>query len=58
MGLPMAKNLVSKGFSVHGCDISPKALEAFRAAGGAVTEMAAEAAVGADVLLVMVVNAV
>lgn len=58
MGLPMAKNLVRKGFSVHGCDISPKALEAFRAAGGAVTEMAAEAAVGADVLLVMVVNAV
>ena len=57
MGLPMAKNLVSKGFNVQGCDTNPKALEAFCAAGGSVAATAAEAATGADLLLLMVVNA-
>ncbi len=57
MGLPMAKNLVSKGFNVQGCDTNPKALESFCAAGGTAAATAAEAATGADVLLLMVVNA-
>ena len=58
MGLPMAKNLVSKGFNVQGCDTNPKALESFCAAGGTAATTAAEAATGADILLLMVVNAV
>ncbi len=57
MGLPMAKNLVSKGFNVQGCDTNPKALESFCAAGGTAAATAAEAATGADALLLMVVNA-
>lgn len=57
MGLPMAKNLVSKGFNVQGCDTNPKALESFCAAGGTAAATAAEAATGADLLLLMVVNA-
>lgn len=57
MGLPMAKNLVSKGFNVQGCDTNPKALESFCAAGGSAAATAAEAATGADALLLMVVNA-
>ena len=57
MGLPMAKNLVRKGFNVQGCDTNPKALESFCAAGGTAATTAAEAATGADVLLLMVVNA-
>ena len=57
MGLPMAKNLVSKGFNVQGCDTNPKALESFCAAGGSAAATAAEAATGADLLLLMVVNA-
>lgn len=57
MGLPMARNLVKKGFVVRGCDTSPKALETLRAAGGRVAEAVADAAADADVSLVMVVNA-
>ena len=57
MGLPMAKNLVRKGFNVQGCDTNPKALESFCAAGGTAATTAAEAAAGADALLLMVVNA-
>ena len=57
MGLPMAKNLVSKGFNVQGCDTNPKALESFCAADGTAATTAAEAASGADALLLMVVNA-
>ncbi len=57
MGLPMAKNLVSKGFNVQGCDTNPKALESFCAAGGTAAATAAEAATRADALLLMVVNA-
>ena len=57
MGLPMATNLVKRGFEVHGCDISSKSLEAFSAIGGKATANAVEAATGKDVLLLMVVNA-
>ncbi len=57
MGLPMATNLVKKGFEVFGYDISSKSLGAFSAAGGKATANAIEAATGKDVLLLMVVNA-
>jgi 3-hydroxyisobutyrate dehydrogenase len=57
MGRPMGANLLKKGFDVQGYDASPKALEAFVKAGGCVASDAAEAAVGADVMILMVVNA-
>ncbi|GHU05328.1 oxidoreductase [Betaproteobacteria bacterium] len=57
MGRPMGANLLKKGFDVQGYDASPKALEAFVKAGGRVASDAAEAAAGADVMILMVVNA-
>jgi 3-hydroxyisobutyrate dehydrogenase len=57
MGRPMAVNLLKKGFDVQGYDANVKALEAFVKAGGRVAADAAEVAVGADVLVLMVVNA-
>ena len=57
MGLPMAKNLVSKGFAVRGFDLNAAALEALEAAGGQAASSAAEAAKDADALILMVVNA-
>lgn len=57
MGRPMARNLVARGFSVRGFDLSEQALADFAAAGGVTTTSAAEAAQGADALVLMVVNA-
>jgi 3-hydroxyisobutyrate dehydrogenase len=57
MGLPMASNLLSKGFSVTGYDLNAKALDALESAGGKRAATAAEAADGADILILMVVNA-
>ena len=57
MGLPMAKNLVNNGFTVRGFDLNTAALETLEAAGGIAADSAAEAAEGADALLLMVVNA-
>lgn len=57
MGLPMAKNLVKGGFEVRGADLNTQALDAFEKAGGKRAGTIAEAAAGADVLLLMVVNA-
>ena len=57
MGLPMATNLLGRGFTVAGYDLSPKALDALESAGGHRAGAAAEAASGADVLILMVVNA-
>jgi putative dehydrogenase len=57
MGLPMASNLLSKGFAVTGYDLNAKALDALEGAGGKRAATAAEAAAGADVLILMVVNA-
>ncbi|MDR3439761.1 NAD(P)-dependent oxidoreductase [Telmatospirillum sp.] len=58
MGLPMAKNLLAQDFAVRGFDLSPRALESLAKAGGTPTASAAEAANGADFLILMVVNAV
>lgn len=57
MGLPMATHLVARGFAVTGYDLSTKALEALESAGGTRALAAADAASGADVLVLMVVNA-
>lgn len=57
MGLPMAKNLLAGGFRVRGIDLNPRALGALEAAGAEPAGCAAEAASGADVLMLMVVNA-
>ncbi|MBV8097425.1 MAG: NAD(P)-dependent oxidoreductase [Acetobacteraceae bacterium] len=57
MGLPMARNLVGRGFETRGFDVRPSAIDALVEAGGARASSAAEAAQGADVLVLMVVNA-
>lgn len=57
MGLPMAINLLTKGHTVRGVDISDAPRDKFEAAGGTFMRDAREAAKGADVLVLMVVNA-
>jgi len=57
MGLPMATNLLAKEFTVTGYDLSVSALDALESAGGKRARTAAEAASGADLLILMVVNA-
>jgi putative dehydrogenase len=57
MGLPMARNLAARGFSVRGFDMRRTAVEALAQAGGVRAASAAEASAGADVLMLMVVNA-
>jgi 3-hydroxyisobutyrate dehydrogenase len=53
----MATNLLAKEFTVTGYDLSVKALDALESAGGKRAGTAADAASGADVLILMVVNA-
>ena len=57
MGLPMALNLLKAGYAVRGFDLNPAALAALTEAGGTAAGSAAEAAQGADALVLMVVNA-
>ncbi len=57
MGLPMARNLLARGMAVRGFDTRGEATRALAAEGGAACASAAEAAEGAGVLLLMVVNA-
>lgn len=57
MGRPMAANLAKAGHAVRGFDINPAALDWLRANGGTPFPSAGEAAAGADVLVLMVVNA-
>jgi L-threonate 2-dehydrogenase len=53
----MAKNLVTRGFAVRGFDIKPGAIDSLVEAGGTRATAPADAANGADVLVLMVVNA-
>ena len=53
MGLPMAANLIKAGHAVTGCDLVPAALDALRAAGGAVAPSPREAADGAEIVITM-----
>lgn len=57
MGAPMAENLVRRQFRVTGFDMRAAAREALVAAGGHAAESAKAAAEGAEVLVLMVVNA-
>jgi L-threonate 2-dehydrogenase len=56
MGLPMATNLVARGFEVQGYDLLPGALANLAEAGGAPATSAGDAAVDADMLILMVVS--
>ena len=47
MGLPMAKNLVAKGFAVTAFDTNPDAVKAAAAAGARAAGSTAEAVAGA-----------
>lgn len=51
MGLPMLKRLVSLGYAVTAFDIAPGQMQAARAAGAQAATSAAEAARGADLVL-------
>lgn len=57
MGLPMAMNLVNAGFQVQGFDINAKALARLSDAGGTACADLSIACKGAEVLILMVVNA-
>jgi len=58
MGAPMARNLMKAGFDVVGYDSNPQAMAKLAADGGRTAASAAGAATGADVLILMVVNAI
>jgi 3-hydroxyisobutyrate dehydrogenase len=51
MGGPMAANLVKAGHDVRGFDLSEASLKTFSDAGGTAVASAAEAASGADVVV-------
>jgi len=53
MGLPMAKNLVKKGFTVTAFDANPDAVKAAAAAGMTAAASAAEAVATADLVVTM-----
>ena len=57
MGRQMARNLVQRGFNVHGFDLNPAAVDYLKQAGGAVAASAAKATTDADAIVLMVVNA-
>ncbi len=57
MGMGMACSLLRVGFTVQGYDINPDAVRRFQEAGGRGAGSVAETARGADVLIIMVVNA-
>ena len=57
MGMGMAKSLVGAGFQVQGFDINAAALTHFTEAGGTTVDSAAAAASGADLFIIVVVNA-
>ncbi|BAI73992.1 3-hydroxyisobutyrate dehydrogenase (plasmid) [Azospirillum sp. B510] len=57
MGMPMAHNLLAQGFAVQGFDVRRENVEALAACGARPATGAADAAAGADALVLMVVNA-
>ena len=57
MGTPMALNLLQAGYRVHCYDINPDARERLAVAGGVAAATPAQAAEGAQTLVLMVVNA-
>src|SRR5215207_5538388 len=57
MGLPMALRLLARDYRVRGFDLKRPAMDALAEARGVAAASAAEAARGADALILMVVNA-
>lgn len=57
MGMGMAKSLLRAGLTVTGYDINPAAVTQFTEAGGQGAATVAAAATGADVLVIVVLNA-
>jgi L-threonate 2-dehydrogenase len=57
MGMPMAKNLLKKGFEVRGFDVRAESVATLEEAGGKGAATAAQAARRSDLLVLMVVNA-
>ncbi|WP_336486803.1 NAD(P)-dependent oxidoreductase [Methylobacterium nigriterrae] len=57
MGLPMARHMASAGFAVRGHDLRAEPRAALVAAGGSTGETPAAVAAGAEVLILMVVDA-
>lgn len=57
MGLPMATNLLRAGYRLRGFDMRPAAVAALAAEGGESPASLAAACDGADILVLMVVNA-
>jgi 3-hydroxyisobutyrate dehydrogenase len=53
MGLPMAKNLVTKGYAVTAYDINPEAVSVAQAAGMTAAASTAEAVTAADLVITM-----
>ncbi|MET4491199.1 NAD(P)-dependent oxidoreductase [Bradyrhizobium sp. LA7.1] len=58
MGLPMAKRLLQAGVAVTGFDVTDRRCAALVDAGGRATDSVVAAADGADIVIVMVINAV
>ena len=57
MGIPMTNNLLKAGYVVHGIDINPQSLKTLESMGGKAFTDASQACQGADVLMILVVNA-
>src|SRR6266540_558999 len=57
MGNGVARCLIDKGFAVHGYDVRPEALDQLRSDGGIAFSSSAEAATGADLAVLLVLNA-
>ncbi len=57
MGLGIAASLARAGHPVTGCDTDDRRIALFAAAGGKAVRTPAEAAAGADILVIVVVNA-
>lgn len=57
MGMPMACNLLARGFEVRGFDVRRESVAALESRGGRGADSAAAVAEGADALVLMVVNA-
>lgn len=57
MGMPMACNLLARGFALRGFDVRRESVAVLEARGGRGADSAAAAAEGADALVLMVVNA-
>ncbi|MDE2361308.1 MAG: NAD(P)-dependent oxidoreductase [Hyphomicrobiales bacterium] len=57
MGLPMAKNLLKRGFSVKGFDLRAAAMEELARNGGRGADSVGDALADADLAILMVVNA-